>query len=105
MLPPGVELVRPGTLARRTEGLVAAYRLNLAVLSAIALFVGMFLISQSVTLSVVRRRREIGLLRTLGMTPGGRCCCCFWPRARRAVWWGAQSGRSWGSDWPRGCWP
>jgi putative ABC transport system permease protein len=40
------------------------------VLSAIALFVGMFLIYQSVTLSVVRRRREIGLLRTLGMTPG-----------------------------------
>ena len=54
----------------RTEGLVASYRLNLAVLSAIALFVGMFLIYQSVTLSVVRRRREIGLLRTLGMTPG-----------------------------------
>ncbi|HEY9072896.1 MAG TPA: FtsX-like permease family protein, partial [Desulfobaccales bacterium] len=70
ILPPGVELVRPGALASRTEGLVAAYRLNLAVLSAIALFVGMFLIYQSVTLSVVRRRREIGLLRTLGMTPG-----------------------------------
>ncbi|MFI5355206.1 MAG: ABC transporter permease, partial [Desulfobaccales bacterium] len=69
-LPPGVEVVRPGALVRRTEGLVAAYRLNLAVLSAIALFVGMFLIYQSVTLSVVRRRREIGLLRTLGMTPG-----------------------------------
>ncbi len=48
-------------------GLVHAYRLNLSVLSAIALFVGMFLIYQSVTLSVVRRRREIGLLRTLGM--------------------------------------
>ena len=68
-LPPGVEVVRPGAQGTRTEGLVAAYRLNLAVLSAIALFVGMFLIYQSVTLSVVRRRREIGLLRTLGMTP------------------------------------
>jgi putative ABC transport system permease protein len=69
-MPPGVEVVRPGAQGTRTEGLVAAYRLNLAVLSAIALFVGMFLIYQSVTLSVVRRRREIGLLRTLGMTPG-----------------------------------
>jgi putative ABC transport system permease protein len=69
-LPPGVEVVRPAAGVRRTEGLVASYRLNLAVLSAIALFVGMFLIYQSVTLSVVRRRREIGLLRTLGMTPG-----------------------------------
>jgi putative ABC transport system permease protein len=69
-LPPGVEAVRPGALESRTQGLVAAYRLNLAILSAIALFVGMFLIYQSVTLSVVRRRREIGLLRTLGATPG-----------------------------------
>lgn len=67
-LPPGVELAHPGAQARQMEGLVASYRLNLAVLSAIALFVGMFLIYQSVTLSVVRRRREIGLLRTLGMT-------------------------------------
>ncbi|MEJ2224189.1 MAG: ABC transporter permease [Syntrophobacterales bacterium] len=68
-LPPGAEVVRPGAQGRQMEGLVASYRLNLSVLSAIALFVGMFLIYQSVTLSVVRRRREIGLLRTLGMTP------------------------------------
>jgi len=70
VLPPGAEVVRPAAQGSRTQGLVASYRLNLAVLSAIALFVGMFLIYQSVTLSVVRRRREIGLLRTLGMTPG-----------------------------------
>jgi putative ABC transport system permease protein len=70
VLPSGVEVVQPAAQGTRTEGLVASYRLNLAVLSAIALFVGMFLIYQSVTLSVVRRRREIGLLRTLGMTPG-----------------------------------
>ena len=69
-LPAGVEAVRPGALESRTQGLMAAYRLNLEILSAIALFVGMFLIYQSVTLSVVRRRREIGLLRTLGATPG-----------------------------------
>ena len=69
VLPPGAEVVRPGAQGRQMEGLVASYRLNLSVLSAIALFVGMFLIYQSVTLSVVRRRREIGLLRTLGMTP------------------------------------
>ena len=80
-LPPGVEAVRPGALESQTQGLVAGSRLNLAILSAIALFVGMFLIYQSVTLSVVRRRREIGLLRTLGATRG-RCCGCFW----RRVW-------------------
>ena len=70
ILPPGVEIANPGSQAEYMAGLVAAYRLNLSVLSAIALFVGMFLIYQSVTLSVVRRRREIGLLRTLGMTRG-----------------------------------
>ena len=69
-LPPGVEITTPGAQAQYMAGLVGAYRLNLSVLSAIALFVGMFLIYQSVTLSVVRRRREIGLLRTLGMTRG-----------------------------------
>lgn len=67
VLPPGVEVSWPGAQSRQMEGLVASYRLNLQVLSAIALFVGMFLIYQSVTLSVVRRRREIGLLRTLGL--------------------------------------
>uniref|UniRef100_A0A7C3SHS9 ABC transporter permease n=1 Tax=Desulfobacca acetoxidans TaxID=60893 RepID=A0A7C3SHS9_9BACT len=67
VLPAGVEVNWPGAQARQMEGLVSSYRLNLSVLSAIALFVGMFLIYQSVTLSVVRRRREIGLLRTLGM--------------------------------------
>ena len=69
-LPPGADLVRPGSQGRQMAGMVASYRLNLTVLSAIALFVGMFLIYQSVTLSVVRRRREIGLLRTLGMGRG-----------------------------------
>ena len=70
VLPAGADVVRPGAQGRQMEGLVASYRLNLAILSAIALFVGMFLIYQFVTLAVVRRRREIGLLRTLGMTPG-----------------------------------
>lgn len=65
-LPPGTDVVSPNAAADYLAGLVAAYRLNLSVLSAIALFVGMFLIYQSVTLSVVRRRREIGLLRALG---------------------------------------
>ncbi len=70
ILPAGVEVSWPGAQAKQMEGLVSSYRLNLTVLSAIALFVGMFLIYQSVTLSVVRRRREIGLLRTLGMPKG-----------------------------------
>ena len=72
MLPPGAEVVRPGAQGRQMEGLVASYRLNLSVLSAIALFVGMFLIYQCVTLSVVRRRRVAGGVEvTHGLPEGG----------------------------------
>ena len=86
---------------RRTEAR-RPHRLNLAVLSAIALFVGMFLIYQSVTLSVVRRRREIGLLRTLGMTPG-QVLLLFLARACSGLWEGSW-GWCWGWPWPRVSW-
>ncbi|OPX20743.1 MAG: hypothetical protein BZ151_02405 [Desulfobacca sp. 4484_104] len=65
-MPPGVIVERPQNRSQQVDRMVAAYRLNLLVLSLIALFVGMFLIFNAVSLSVVRRRREIGLLRTLG---------------------------------------
>src|SRR5262249_58525279 len=50
---------------------VSAFGLNLAALSFIAVFVGMFLVLNAVALSVVRRRRDIGVLRALGLTRGG----------------------------------
>jgi putative ABC transport system permease protein len=46
----------------------AAFGLNLTALSLLALVVGMFLIYNTVTFSVVQRRRVIGSLRSLGMT-------------------------------------
>jgi putative ABC transport system permease protein len=50
------------------EEMTAAFRLNLAALSLLALVVGMFLIYNTVTFSVVQRRPVIGSLRALGMT-------------------------------------
>ncbi|RMG70314.1 MAG: ABC transporter permease [Chloroflexi bacterium] len=53
-----------GTLAQMTE----AFELNLQALSLLALVVGVFLIYNTVTFSVVQRRPVIGILRAIGAT-------------------------------------
>ncbi len=50
------------------QQMTAAFRLNLAALSLLALVVGMFLIYNTVTFSVVQRRPLFGTLRCLGVT-------------------------------------
>lgn len=64
-----VRVVTPEQREQQAEGLLAAFRLNLTALSLISLFVGMFLVYSSVQASLVRRRKEFGLLRSLGATP------------------------------------
>ena len=44
-----------------------AFRLNLTILSLLALLVGLYLIFQALDGAVVRRREEIGILRSLGV--------------------------------------
>ncbi len=46
-----------------------AFRLNLTLLSLLALLVGLYLIFQALDGAVVRRREEIGILRSLGVPP------------------------------------
>ncbi len=46
-----------------------AFAINLTALSLLALVVGMFLIYNTMTFSVVQRRELIGTLRALGVTP------------------------------------
>lgn len=50
------------------KSMTAAFRLNLTVLSLIALLVGMYLIAQTLDATVSRRRREIATLRSLGIS-------------------------------------
>ena len=50
--------------------MTAAFRTNLTALSLLALVVGMFLIYNSMTFSVVQRRPLFGTLRCLGVTRG-----------------------------------
>lgn len=52
----------------RVEDMIRSFRLNLTALSLLALLVGAFLIYNTLTFSVVQRRRQIGILRSLGVT-------------------------------------
>jgi putative ABC transport system permease protein len=69
-LPPGVMLARYGSKTEENRRMLAAFRWNLRVLSYVALIVGAFLIYNTISVSVVRRRNEIGVLRALGATRG-----------------------------------
>ena len=70
-LPTGVEVAREGAQTDENRRMLAAFRWNLRVLSYIALTVGAFLIYNTISVSVVRRRYEIGIMRALGATRGG----------------------------------
>lgn len=59
----------PQAKAVAAKGMTAAFRLNLTVLSLIALLVGIYLIAQTLDATVSRRRKEIATLRSLGMSP------------------------------------
>jgi putative ABC transport system permease protein len=66
LLPAGVELRPQGTGTSENRKMLAAFRWNLRLLSYIALVVGAFLIYNTISISVVRRRAEIGIVRALG---------------------------------------
>jgi putative ABC transport system permease protein len=69
-LPTGVLLNAQGTETAANRRMLAAFRWNLRVLSYIALLVGAFLIYNAVSVSVVRRRADIGIMRALGASRG-----------------------------------
>ena len=65
-LPPGVQLNPQGSETAANRKMLAAFRWNLKILSYIALLVGAFLIYNTISISVVRRRADIGIVRALG---------------------------------------
>ncbi len=67
-LPPGVLLNPQGAETAANRRMLAAFRWNLRILSYIALLVGAFLIYNALSVSVVRRRTDIGAIRALGAT-------------------------------------
>ena len=65
-LPAGVVTRPVGSRTAENQRMLAAFRWNLRVLSYVALLVGAFLIYNTISVSVVRRRPEIGIIRALG---------------------------------------
>lgn len=67
-LPAGIRLTETEVLTGATVRMTQAFETNLMALSMVALVFGMFLIYNSVTFSLVRRRPLIALLRAQGVT-------------------------------------
>ncbi len=61
-----VTISTPGARSGQVERMLSSFQLNLSALSLISLLVGMFLIYNTITASVVRRRVETGILRAVG---------------------------------------
>ena len=70
VLPEGVQIVQSSTRTDTVRQLTRAFEVNLTALSLLALVVGMFLIYNTITFSVVQRRPLIGRLRAIGVTRG-----------------------------------
>jgi putative ABC transport system permease protein len=69
-LPAGVAIARQGAGSEQNQRMLEAFRWNLSVLSYVSLAVGAFLIYNTISVSVVRRRFEIGILRAVGTLRG-----------------------------------
>jgi putative ABC transport system permease protein len=65
-LPPGLWVERAGRAAEAAGRMARAFRFNLNALGSLTLLVGMFLVANAVSISVLRRRPEIATLRALG---------------------------------------
>ncbi len=71
LLPAGVYVESPKTVSHTAVALTRAYRVNLNVLALVALFTGGLLVFSTQALSIVQRRAQHALLRTLGITRRG----------------------------------
>lgn len=69
-LPGGLLVRRPAQRGEQVEQMLAAFHANLTALSYVALLVGLFLVYNTVSVSVLARRSEIGTLRALGVSRG-----------------------------------
>ena len=68
-LPAGARIERPSRRNERVEKMLRAFRVNLFALAGVALLVGMFLVYNTVLISILRRRKDVGVLKTVGTAP------------------------------------
>ena len=68
ILPPDASVAAPAQRTEEVDKMLGSFELNMTAMSLVSLLVGMFLIYNTVSASVIRRHREIGILRSLGVT-------------------------------------
>jgi putative ABC transport system permease protein len=69
-LPPSVTLTTARGMKEAAAGMLRAFSFNLTSLSLLALFVGVFLIYNTMMFSVIQRQQQMAVLRCLGATRG-----------------------------------
>ncbi len=65
-LPPGVTVGRPERRTETVDRMVRSFRVNLTALGLVALLVGTYFVYNTLSISVLRRRTDIGTVRALG---------------------------------------
>ena len=68
LLPEGMQVLPAEGRSQAAEQITSAFRTNLTALSLLGLVVGLFLIYNTMTFSVVQRRQVFGTLRALGVS-------------------------------------
>jgi putative ABC transport system permease protein len=69
LIPANARLERPSRRNERVEKMLRAFRVNLFALAGVALLVGIFLVYNTVLISILRRRKDVGVMKTLGAAP------------------------------------
>ncbi|WP_447970712.1 FtsX-like permease family protein [Nitrospira sp. M1] len=68
VLPSTATLARTSQRTQQVDAMVKVFQFNLTMLSTVGLLVGLFLVYNAMSFSVVQHRREIGILRAIGMS-------------------------------------
>ncbi len=66
VLPPNLRIVKKAKVMENQQSFIASFRYNLQFVSLIAVLVGIFLLYNTIFITVVKGRRDIGILRAVG---------------------------------------
>jgi putative ABC transport system permease protein len=67
-LVPGLQIQNPGNEKKMVDSLLGSFNLNIKALSEVTILVGMFLVYNTLSFLLVRRKVEIGILRSVGVS-------------------------------------
>jgi putative ABC transport system permease protein len=67
ILPPNLSMEDKSHVVRQQQSMIDSFRYNLHFITFLAILVGVFLLYNTIFISVVKRRTEIGILRGMGM--------------------------------------